>query len=447
MICDILSSFAKFPRVQRRRSGADDMLLRFGVSNHLSIRDPQDLLFTASSLRDPHEGLIDCSAAPRGSVVPAVVIYGANASGKSNLVHAMVTMQRMVLFSQTQGDPRGSVTRYPFRLDAASAAEPSRFDLDFVLKGVRYHYGFDATDDEFTSEWLYSFPKSHRRTLFEREGDSYHFGRELRGRNTVISELTKRNSLFLSAAAQHRHEQLSSVFRYFLSLPTFLSASVPNVEAVTAIAQDGIDSRVIRFLGKINTGVCNYRSRETRLPDEIRELRRDLIDLMSKWSEGAFETGPDDKQIAIELGHRTRDGDPAYIELGLESAGTLRLLMVLSLAYNALDNGVPVIIDELDASLHTLASEAVLGLFCSHETNPKGAQLIATTHDTNLLASPMLRRDQVWFTEKDAYGATVLFPLTEIRTRSGDNFEKGYLQGRYGAIPLTDPRSVLGTSQ
>ena len=139
--------------------------------------------------------------------------------------------------------------------------------------------------------------------------------------------------------------------------------------------------------------------------------------------------------------------EAAYLELGMESAGTLRLLMVLSLVYRALDDGTPVVIDELDASLHTLASEAVVQLFCSKETNPKGAQLIATTHDTNLLASQMLRRDQVWFTEKDAYGATLLFPLTEIRTRSGDNFEKGYLQGRYGAVPLTDTISAHDTPQ
>ena len=131
----------------------------------------------------------------------------------------------------------------------------------------------------------------------------------------------------------------------------------------------------------------------------------------------------------------------------MESAGTLRLLMVLSLVYRALDYGTPVLVDELDASLHTLASEAILQLFCSPATNPKGAQLIATTHDTNLLASRFLRRDHVWFTEKDAHGATLLFPLTEIRTRSGDNFEKGYLQGRYGAIPVTSPIRSHGTSK
>ena len=145
------------------------MLLRFGVSNHLSIRDSQELLFSASSLKDRTEGLIDCAATPRGSVVPAVVIYGANASGKSNFVDAITTMRRMVLRSQTDGDPDGGVPRHSFRLDPACSRNPSRFDIDFVLDGVRHHYGFEANDREFVSEWLYVFPKSHRRSLFERK--------------------------------------------------------------------------------------------------------------------------------------------------------------------------------------------------------------------------------------------------------------------------------------
>ena len=129
-----------------------------------------------------------------------------------------------------------------------------------------------------------------------------------------------------------------------------------------------------------------------------------------------------------------------------ESAGTRRLLIVLDLAFRALDEGAPLFIDELNASLHTQAAEVVLNLFCSRETNPKGAQLIATTHDTNLLASSALRRDEVWFTEKDTEGATHLYPLTDIRTRKGDNIEKGYLQGRYGAVPFDDPISALGST-
>ena len=159
------------------------MLLRFGVSNHLSIRDSQELLFAASSLKGRTEGLIDWAAAPQGAVVPAVVLYGANASGKSNLVDAMTTMRSMVLRSQTGWDPKGGVPRHPFGLEPAYSQEPSRFDIDFVIDGVRHHYGFETTDREFTSEWLYSFPKSYPRTLFERVGREVNPRRYLKGQN------------------------------------------------------------------------------------------------------------------------------------------------------------------------------------------------------------------------------------------------------------------------
>lgn len=177
------------------------MLLRFSVSNHLSLRDSQELLFTTSSLKDKAEGLIACAAAPRGTVLPAVVLFGANASGKSNLVHALSAMQRMVLFSHTRGDASGGVRRHTFKLDASYADKPSRFEIDFVHQGVRYHYGFEADDTAFLSEWLYAIPKSHRRLMFEREGNNFRFGRELKGQNNTIAGLTRSNSLYLSAAA------------------------------------------------------------------------------------------------------------------------------------------------------------------------------------------------------------------------------------------------------
>ena len=413
------------------------MLLRFSVSNHLSIRDSQELLFTASSLKDPSDGLIDCAAAPNGSVVPAVVIYGANASGKSNLLEAITAMRHMVLRSHTEGDPGGAVPRHAFRLDTESARRPSRFEIDFVLNGVRHHYGFEADDREFLSEWLYAFPKSHRRSLFVRDHDDYRFGRDLKGKNSVIAGLTRPNSLYVSAAAQNRHEQLSEVFGYLLSFHGFMGVGVAGPEASAWLVNEDVDSRVIDFLGKIDTGICDYRRRERELPEEMRAFQRELFELVRKRSSASIEFDTEGKQVPVELGHRSREGQPVYLDLNLESAGTRRLLLVLSLVYRALDEGTPLAIDELDASLHTLAGAEVLKLFCSAETNPKGAQLIATTHDTNLMDASVLRRDQLWFTAKDADGATHLYPLTDIRTRGSDNFERGYLQGRYGAVPET----------
>ena len=136
-----------------------------------------------------------------------------------------------------------------------------------------------------------------------------------------------------------------------------------------------------------------------------------------------------------------------YFALDLESSGTLRMLAILGKVFRAIDEGAPVIVDELDLSLHTAASEAALRLFCTRQLNRSGAQILATTHDTNLMKSDILRRDQLWFAEKSKDGATEIYPLTDFRTRRDDNIELGYRQGRYGAVPSDDPVSLLLENQ
>lgn len=410
------------------------MLLRFAVSNHLSIRDRQELSLVASSLSDAADGLIDCASSPSGAVLPAIVLYGANASGKSNIVDALRTMKEMVVGSHRSGEPAAGVAnRQPYRLDAASAVSPSQFELDFVLDGVRHHYGFEATDDEFASEWLLDYPSGRRRLLFEREGGEFRFGRALKGRNRVLADLTRANSLFLSAAAQHGHEKLTSVFSYFRQVNGIAGQTISGSIASDLLATDELDQRVLRFLAEADTGVVNYR----QVMEELEQSDRDTIEELV--APGVYSPA---RRSRIELAHRGSEQD-AYFELERESAGTRRLLLILSRLFESLDHGTPLVVDELDLSLHTEASLALLRLFCSPSTNPNGAQLIATVHDTNLLVAPMLRRDQVWFAEKED-GATRTYPLTDIRTRKGDNLERGYLQHRFGAAPrrLREPESA-----
>ena len=216
------------------------MLLRFGVTNRLSMRAQQELSLTASSLKDPTGGLIDCPSAPSGSVLPAVLIYGANASGKSNLVNSIRVMKEMVLGSHRELEPGGGVpARRPFALAPASSLNPTRFDVDFVMDGVRHHYGFEASDEAFVSEWLYAFPKRHRRMLFEREGGEFHFGRALGGQNKAIAALVRPNSLYVSAAAQNGHEQLSGVFAYFRSIRGAGGRGHPGGDSVVVLRRGG----------------------------------------------------------------------------------------------------------------------------------------------------------------------------------------------------------------
>ena len=422
------------------------MLLRFAVTNHLSICESQELSFAASSLKDRRDGLIDCEAVSSKSVLPAIVIYGANASGKSNILDAIATMKKFVLWSHTKGEPGGGLPRDAFKLDPACLRTPSKFELDFIIDGVRHHYGFEATDEVFAAEWLYTYPLSHPRKLFERDKGTFSFGRELKGQNQNIAGLTRPNSLFLSAAAQNGHEQLSRIYEYFKSIEIASSISIAGTEASAQFVRDELDSRVIDFLNSINTGVVGYREKKIEIPEEAQEIRKELKAVLEKLSGGPIKIKPEEeegKYVAIELAHRDRKGESVYFDLDSESAGTRRLLIILSLVFQALDEGLPLCIDEVDASLHTVASEAVLKLFCLPTTNKKGAQLIATSHDTNLMSSDVLRRDQLWFTEKTPEGATELYPLTEIRTRKGDNIELGYLQGRFGALPSDDTISAF----
>jgi len=418
-----------------------NMLLRFAVDNHLSICDQQELLFAASPLKDHADGLIDCEAVGSGKILPAVVIYGANASGKTNLVNALKSMRSAVLFSQTKGEPGGGIPRRKHLLDPSCSVKPTCFEIDFVLDGIRYHYGFEATDEAFTSEWLYQIPKAHRRKLYERKEQDFVFGRGLKGANHNITRLTRPNSLFLSAAAQNGHALLSRVYGYFQDI----AFSVPGFRASSEVGGEGVDDRVIRFLESINTGVIGYHKKEMEFSEDFRAHRRELDAVFQKIAGQTIESDLDDEEkiVKIELAHCGRDGSKVYFDLDLESAGTRRLLIILNRVFKAIDKGLPIIIDELDASLHTYASEAILRLFCSPLVNKKGAQLIATTHDTNLMKGSLLRRDQLWFADKNGEGATEIFPLTDFRTRKGDNFELGYLQGRFGAVPSDDPVELL----
>lgn len=419
------------------------MLLRFSVTNHLSIKDEQELLLTASPLKDNEAALIDCPAAGGGRMLPAVVIYGANASGKSNFIEALRFMQTAVLASHSQGEPGSRIPRKPFALDPDNADTPSVFDADFVFEGVRYRYGFEATDKAFVAEWLYAFPHGKQLKLFERGDQSFSFGRELKGRKQIISELTRPNSLFISAAAQNDHDQLSKIAKFFRSMSIDTTISVGPMTVSSELSEEKVDGRVIEFLARIGTGVTGYRIKKDEVSQEQLAIREKLNSALESVFEGFSKARLAVEKVdsSIQLSHEGTDGKDLFFDIDSESAGTRRLLIMLGKAFHALDNGAPYVMDELDASLHTQACEAILALFSSPETNPHGAQLIATTHDTNLLRSPLLRRDQVWFTEKNDEGATRVYPLTDIRTRKGDNIARGYLQGRYGAAPIDDPIS------
>jgi AAA15 family ATPase/GTPase len=199
----------------------------------------------------------------------------------------------------------------------------------------------------------------------------------------------------------------------------------------------------VAFLSEIGTGVDGYRFTEAEMSADAIEVLTPLRSYLAKQNPEAKVLDKLDKFHVIQLSHQSAQGEEVFLDFDNESRGTRRLLFLLQPAMRVLETGGVLIVDEIDASLHTKACEAIIALFSSKEKNRAGAQLIATTHDTNLLRSPLLRRDQIWFTEKGPDQATHLYPLTDFHTRQGDNIEKGYLQGRYGAIPFSGSPSEL----
>lgn len=416
------------------------MLLRFAVSNHLSIRDEQELSFVASSLKDSESGTFECRHSPTGRLLTNAIIYGANASGKSNLISALSFMRSAALGSHQLGEPGEKIPRQPFMLDAAMEGEPSKFEIEFVSDDIRYQYGFSAIDDCFNEEWLYSYSKNRRQTLMERDGQSFTFGRTFKGQNKVISELCRENSLFLSAAYQNDHETVSHIANYFKNIHIRNTLYVTGEMISSSLKDQDISEEFLKILDLMGTGIIDYKKDEVEYDEKtirlISSLNSTLKEIFGESSPDLMAEGGARKQPILQLGHKSKTGQAVFLDIDRESAGTRRLLYILGPILRALKNGTPIVIDELDASLHTKACEQIIRLFCIVGTNPNNSQLIATTHDTNLLHINCLRRDHIWFTEKDEDGATHLYPLTDFYTRQADNIEKGYLQGRYGAIPF-----------
>ena len=420
------------------------MIISFEVENFRSIHERQEISFVASNLRDCTDGIIETDAFSEGRLLPALLIYGPNAAGKSNIIKALKAMIETVLFSQTKGGPGGKIpTHRPFLLDSSSKENPTEFEINFILDGVRFNYGFAVCSSEVTEEWLYSYPHGTPRKLFLRNKQEFSFSRYLKGRNAAIADLTRANSLYISAAAQTGHEMLSRVFNFFDSVQIETSLSMTGSAAERRIKDEHnweIDDDVIEYLRDINTGVIGYRTKDREISEEERAISKKIgLAVKSIFDEvdAEFELhATDDVEKVIELEHQGVDGFRSHFPIQMESAGTLRLLSALPKVLGVLRTGGLIIFDELDLSLHTHAAEKLLRMFCSKTLNPHGAQLLTTTHDTNLMESECLRRDQIWFVEKGTDGASEIYPLTDIHTRPSDNIEKGYLQSRFGATPV-----------
>ena len=425
----------------------EEVLLRFGVENHLSIRDRQELVLTAAK-QIKRRGHVLPVPILQEDAVPVAVVYGANAAGKSNLVHAIRAMRDHIVMSHKSLDAGDPIPRHPFLLDQASVDKPSRFDCMFTIDDHSasasqevYEYGFAFTKAEYVHEWLHRIVRHKRQTtqmLFDRKtknGETQvDFGSRLRGENRAIASLTRPNSLFLSAAAQNNHPQLGAIHWQFAEHWQPLQGEPVQsqiAESFDGFAHQDAFMELMRQadLGVVGTELEDYEPTEADR-ERVRKFSRAVAELVGS----SLESDEQFQQFKLfHFEHASGDGQRP-LDFDLESRGTQRLAALAIPVLNAVAAGHLVVVDELDASLHHRLTGALVRLFKS-AANCHGAQLVTTVHDTTLLRDE-LELDDVWFAEKDRAGVSRFTPLTDYRIRSREDLERVYRDGRIGGAPV-----------
>jgi AAA15 family ATPase/GTPase len=360
------------------------------------------------------------------SLLKSAAIYGANASGKSNLILALYFMQSFVINS-SKLQITDKIDLEKFRLSSETEDKPSFFKIVFYLDNKTYEYSFEVTQERVISEGLSCTPKTRKTNIFSREKDKIKYSKSLmKGKD--VKDLTKKNTLFLSIAAQFNDPLAGKILLWFSRLKIISGSQLENLRQLS----------------------IDYLSREQNLKNEIVFLIKKLdlsikdmsIEVGRKPLDNFHKDIPDTVYNSIETYHEKYDLEGKVIGLESfqlnkhESRGTQKLFALLAPILSVLKASEVLIIDELDSLLHPLMAIAIIGLFNSQQINPKNAQLIFATHDVNLLSNQLFRRDQIWFTEKNRQEATDLYSLVEFDIDNNASFEQDYIQGRYGAIPF-----------
>ncbi len=419
------------------------MLIEFRVKNFRSLRDEQVLSLVASSdtsLLDTHALATGLKAAPH--LLKSTVVYGANASGKSNLIKALQYMRGVVLESAALPPGQTFDRLHPFKLDVTSGKQPTEFEVTFLLAGVRYQYGFAMNAQRIVSEQLLVYKAFKPQRWFARHFDAesgkdvYEFSSSLKGTKNLWEGATRPNALFLAVAVQLNSDALRPVFDWFANRLVIFNEQSPLSPqfSVQMLKREEQCKAICEFLRAADISISDIEVATKQAM--VHTINFDLTS--GKREESAVEQAVDE----VKFHHLTEHGK-AVFDLMDESSGTRNLLFLTGPILDILSKGQTLLVDELDTSLHTLLVQALVRLFHRPEINTGGAQLIFTTHDTSLLdAYGLFRRDQIWFVEKHQDQSSTLYPLIDFSPRKNEALERGYLQGRYGALPLLRNESL-----
>lgn len=423
------------------------MLIEFKVANYRSFRDEQVLSLVASNYEKEIPGNTIAANLPGMSKVKLLngaAIYGANASGKSNLMDAFRFLTETVINSAARLRPNDRIPVHRFKLDPSCQEKPSRFEVSFVASGCRYLLTVALTNERVVEESLTAYPKGKPRHWYHRVYD------EASGKyqwsspaddfklDESLEAKTRPNALFLSVAAQFNHKQLNPVHQWFSENQSFIAAKerfdvLPYSTIQTLFSSENMIEIARKWISLADVGISDLALSEKKimdddLPESLKVAFRDLF--------GNGDVELPEKLMEVSFLHDSDNGPPVEFDWEEESDGTRRFFALMEPWLQAAMSGRVIWVDELENSLHPiLVRHLILMLFSDKAEHV--SQLIFTTHAPLLLEDrSSLRRDQVWFTEKDHGGATRLYPLTDYMPRKDESLVKGYLAGRYGGLPF-----------
>jgi AAA15 family ATPase/GTPase len=417
------------------------MIIEFSVLNYRSIKTEQTLSLVAENSKNKEDNTFEVTLA-NGSklrLLNSAIIYGANASGKSNVLKAFNTMRSIVISSRMSNidDP---ITAYdPFQFDDFSNISPTSFSLTFILKSIKYHYEFSFNGKEILTEKLDYYPKGQPATLFERVKsssniqDEISFGTSLKNKPTENTVL--KNQLYLSQFGGKPHELLTNVYRYFSQIyVTSGNSSTTHIR--------NIQKKIL------NTENQDFKIRLSKL---LKIADTKIESISSKVKDNSQSISQDIETLATHIvyDHNGKKIEEKELRLQEESVGTRVLFSLGGLILLCLDKGAIMFYDELDNSLHPKLTKFLIRLFQNPITNKNNAQLVFASHEVTLLDKEIFRRDQIWFTEKNKYGVTELYSAKDIEgVREDTAFDKWYLSGKFGGEPrIKEIEFIFGNEQ
>ncbi len=419
------------------------MLLQFSVENFQSIKNKVILSLEPSQDKEHPENII---TKKKYSAMNTVAIYGANASGKTTLFKAL-TVALVAVRNSSNVQITNAIPVIPFRFDEECVQKPSSFEFVFVANdGKKYVYGFSAFPDRVVEEYLYVYNSSKPSRIFDRTNtNEYKFPRNLKAEMELVLQRNTPNKFFLSTATSWNVDATKPAFEWLANgIDTFT-----NIGDMQGIALDfyrndqkgEFTSFTQELMQHADINITNINIKAREIPQG--QLNQNPFGILFQ-----FPIVQKQYEYQITTGHvvKKEDGSEKEYRLQLadESLGTQQLFTYGPILKKAFDSGKVIMIDEIDKSLHPFIVKFLMNLFRDPEINKNGAQLIATTHETPLLSLDTFRRDQVYFTEKNAdTGITDLYSLDEFSVRKTDNIEKGYLLGRYGAIPYPYTEDII----